>query len=184
MYPASHMFALMTSFMLVRAYHCGITMLSQSKEGRSQKDHRVSVLAPCQRQRTVRKNQNDKRSRMHSVACPLGAQSFSDRSGQGECGSTAQRVLAGRAILHPLPQPASEDQPPSCLSAPHPILWGDRSRSQPRRAWNGSFAMHDQPAFVKAYPRPEFFRREGSSAPFHTQLSNGSRFLPHTIYDR
>src|SRR5207302_5228122 len=25
--------------------------------------------------------------------------------------------------------------PPSCLSAPHPILWGDWSRCQPRRAW-------------------------------------------------
>ncbi len=45
MYPASHMFALMTIFMLARVYHYGITMLSQSKEGRSQKDHSVSVTA-------------------------------------------------------------------------------------------------------------------------------------------
>ncbi len=39
------------------------------------------------------------------------------------------------AVLHPLPQPAPEEPPPSCLAAPHPILWGDWSRSQPRRAW-------------------------------------------------
>jgi hypothetical protein len=39
------------------------------------------------------------------------------------------------AVLHPLPQPAPEEPPPACLSAPHPILWGDWSRSQPRRAW-------------------------------------------------
>jgi hypothetical protein len=45
MYPASHMFAFMTSFMLARVYHYGITMLSQSKQGRSQKDHSVSVIA-------------------------------------------------------------------------------------------------------------------------------------------
>ena len=39
------------------------------------------------------------------------------------------------AVLHPLPQPAPEEPPPSCLCAPQPILWGDWSRSQPRRAW-------------------------------------------------
>jgi hypothetical protein len=31
-YPASHMFALMTSFILARAYHPSITAPSQSKE--------------------------------------------------------------------------------------------------------------------------------------------------------
>jgi hypothetical protein len=41
------------------------------------------------------------------------------------------------AVLHPLPQRIPEVQPPSCLSAlaSHPILWGDWSRSQPRRDW-------------------------------------------------
>ncbi len=39
------------------------------------------------------------------------------------------------AVLHPLPKRAPEEPPPACLSAPHPILWGDWSRSQPRRAW-------------------------------------------------
>jgi hypothetical protein len=41
------------------------------------------------------------------------------------------------AVLHPLPQPEPEEQPPSYLSAlaPHPLLWGDWSRCQPRRAW-------------------------------------------------
>src|SRR6266699_3049057 len=41
------------------------------------------------------------------------------------------------AVLHPLPNGASEESPPSCLCAPssHPILWGDWSRCQPRRAW-------------------------------------------------
>src|SRR6266849_10069839 len=41
------------------------------------------------------------------------------------------------AVLHPLPQMVPEEQPPSRLSAPapHPVLWGDWSRCQPRRAW-------------------------------------------------
>ena len=43
------------------------------------------------------------------------------------------------AVLHPLPQPAAEEQTPMGLAAPsppvHPILWGDWSRTQPRRAW-------------------------------------------------
>src|SRR2546429_4113943 len=41
------------------------------------------------------------------------------------------------AVLHPLSQSVPEEQPTSCLSAPppHPILWGDWSRCQPRRAW-------------------------------------------------
>src|SRR5712692_986786 len=41
------------------------------------------------------------------------------------------------AVLHPLPKREPEEQPPSYLSAPtpHPLLWGDWSRCQPRRAW-------------------------------------------------
>ena len=41
------------------------------------------------------------------------------------------------AVLHPLPKREPEEPPPSYLSAPapHPLLWGDWSRCQPRRAW-------------------------------------------------
>src|SRR6266700_2854147 len=41
------------------------------------------------------------------------------------------------AVLHPLPKRKPEEPPPSYLSAPtpHPLLWGDWSRCQPRRAW-------------------------------------------------
>jgi hypothetical protein len=48
------------------------------------------------------------------------------------------------AVLHPLPPMAPEESPPSCLSAPasHPILWGDWSRCQPRRAWIGWQRSH------------------------------------------
>src|SRR6266699_7177934 len=39
------------------------------------------------------------------------------------------------AVLHPLPKRAPEEPPPARLSAPYPVLWGDWSRCQPRRAW-------------------------------------------------
>src|SRR6266581_679357 len=39
------------------------------------------------------------------------------------------------AVLHPLPKMIPEELPPSRLSAPYPVLWGDWSRCQPRRAW-------------------------------------------------
>jgi len=62
-------------------------------------------------------------------SCPLRMQC------QGH-GATTNKPRRVSAVLHPLPQPASEEQPPSCLSAPaHPVLWGDWSRCQPRRAW-------------------------------------------------
>jgi hypothetical protein len=48
------------------------------------------------------------------------------------------------AVLHPLPNEASEESPSSRLSAlaSHPILWGDWSRCQPRRAWIGWLRRH------------------------------------------
>jgi hypothetical protein len=63
--------------------------------------------------------------------CPLRIQC----QGHGISTKKPRRVSA---VLHPLSEPALEE-PPSCLSAPapplHPILWGDWSRCQPRRAW-------------------------------------------------
>ncbi len=52
-------------------------------------------------------------------------------------GTSTKKPRRVSAVLHPLPQPAPEEQPPACLSIPppHPILWGDWSRCQPRRAW-------------------------------------------------
>ena len=52
-------------------------------------------------------------------------------------GSSTKKPRRVSAVLHPLPKMAPEEQPPSCLCAPalHPILWGDWSRTQPRRAW-------------------------------------------------
>src|SRR6266487_455462 len=52
-------------------------------------------------------------------------------------GTSTKKPRRVSAVLHPLAKRASEEPPPSCLStpAPHPILWGDWSRCQPRRAW-------------------------------------------------
>src|SRR5260370_31013733 len=52
-----------------------------------------------------------------------------------EHGTSTKKPRRVSAVLHPLPQPVAEEHPPPYLSAPHPILWGDWSRSQPRRAW-------------------------------------------------
>ncbi|HEY4386251.1 MAG TPA: hypothetical protein VGN34_17475 [Ktedonobacteraceae bacterium] len=59
-------------------------------------------------------------------------------------GTTTKKPRRVSAVLHPLPKRASEEPPPSCLSAPapHPILWGDWSRCQPRRAWIGWQRSH------------------------------------------
>ncbi len=52
-------------------------------------------------------------------------------------GTSTKKPRRVSAVLHPLAKRAPEEPPPSCLSAPapHPILWGDWSRCQPRRAW-------------------------------------------------
>src|SRR5712692_9854511 len=49
-------------------------------------------------------------------------------------GTSTKKPRRVSAVLHPLSQPVPEEQPASCLSAPppHPILWGDWSRCQPR----------------------------------------------------
>src|SRR6266516_1566277 len=62
--------------------------------------------------------------------CPMRTQC----QGHGTSTKKPRRVSA---VLHPLAKRAPEEPPPSCLSAPapHPILWGDWSRCQPRRAW-------------------------------------------------
>src|SRR5229473_36456 len=53
-----------------------------------------------------------------------------------EHGTSTKKPRRVSAVLHPLPRPAAEEQPPAGLAAPspHPILWGDWSRTQPRRA--------------------------------------------------
>jgi len=63
-------------------------------------------------------------------SCPIRTQC----QGHGTSTKKPRRVSA---VLHPLPQRIPEKQPPSCLSAlaSHPVLWGDWSRSQPRRDW-------------------------------------------------
>jgi hypothetical protein len=52
-------------------------------------------------------------------------------------GTSTKKPRRVSAVLHPLLKMAPEELSPSCLSvlAPHPILWGDWSRTQPRRAW-------------------------------------------------
>src|SRR5712691_1035148 len=56
-----------------------------------------------------------------------------------EHGTSTKTPRRVSAVLHPLPRPAAEEQTPAGLAAPspaaHPILWGDWSRTQPRRAW-------------------------------------------------
>ncbi len=52
-------------------------------------------------------------------------------------GASTKKPRRVSAVLHPLPKRVPEESLPSCLAAPpsHPILWGDWSRCQPRRAW-------------------------------------------------
>jgi hypothetical protein len=63
-------------------------------------------------------------------SCPLRAQC----QGHGTSTKKPRRVSA---VLSPLPRVTSAEPSPSsrCVLAPHPILWGDWSRTQPRRAW-------------------------------------------------
>lgn len=63
-------------------------------------------------------------------SCPLRIQC----QGHGVSTKKPRRVSA---VLRPLPKKEPEERPPSCFSAPapYPILWGDWSRCQPRRAW-------------------------------------------------
>jgi hypothetical protein len=61
-------------------------------------------------------------------SCPL-------RSRCQAHGTATHKPRRVSAVLYPLLQPAPEEPPPSCRAAPHPILWGDWSRAQPRRAW-------------------------------------------------
>ncbi len=52
-------------------------------------------------------------------------------------GTSTKKPRRVSAVLHPLLPMASGESPPSSLSVlgPSPILWGDWSRCQPRRAW-------------------------------------------------
>lgn len=61
-------------------------------------------------------------------SCPLRTQC----QGHGASTNKPRRVSA---VLHPQPQPVSEEHSPPCLPAAHPILWDDLPRCQPRRAW-------------------------------------------------
>jgi hypothetical protein len=59
-------------------------------------------------------------------------------------GTSTKKPRRVSAVLHPLPKMAPEEPPLSCLPVPasHPILWGDWSRCQPRRAWIGWQRSH------------------------------------------
>src|SRR5216683_596007 len=52
-----------------------------------------------------------------------------------EHGTSTKKPRRVSAVLHPLPEAVPEEQPPPCLSAPYPILWGDWSLCQPLRTW-------------------------------------------------
>jgi hypothetical protein len=69
--------------------------------------------------------------------CPIRAQC----QGHGTSTKKPRRVSA---VLHPLPAPEPEEQPLSWLApcSPYPVLWGDWSRCQPRRAWIGWLRSH------------------------------------------
>src|SRR5229473_3369541 len=82
-------------------------------------------------------------------SCPLRV----DCQGHGAFTKKPRRVSA---VLHPLPQRVPEEQPPSRLSAPapHPVLWGDWSRCQPRRAWIRWQRSHLVTVEVASVPQP------------------------------
>jgi hypothetical protein len=73
-----------------------------------------------------------------------------------EHGTSTKKPRRVSAVLHPLPQMGPEEQPPSRLSAlaPHPVLWGDWSRSQPRRAWIRWQRSHLVTVEVASVPLP------------------------------
>jgi hypothetical protein len=50
-------------------------------------------------------------------------------------GTSTKKPRRVSAVLHPLPKMIPEELPPSHLASPHPVLWGDWSRTQPRRTW-------------------------------------------------
>src|SRR5258708_28914725 len=70
-------------------------------------------------------------------SCPL-------RMGCQGHGTSTKKPRRVSAVLHPLPRPAPEEQPPASLAAPpaHAILCREWSRSQPRRAWIQSQRSH------------------------------------------
>src|SRR5260221_9378345 len=80
-------------------------------------------------------------------SCPLRV----DCQGHGAFTKNPRRVSA---VLHPLPQRVPEEQPPSRFSAPHPVLWGDWSRCQPRRAWIRWQRSHLVTVEVASVPLP------------------------------
>jgi hypothetical protein len=59
-------------------------------------------------------------------------------------GTSTQKPRRVSAVLSPLLKVVPEDPPPQCPSVPalRPILWGDWSRCQPRRAWIGWQRSH------------------------------------------
>ena len=71
-------------------------------------------------------------------------------------GTSTKKPRRVSAVLHPLPRPASEEPLLSSLAAPpaHPILWGDWSRSQPRRAWIRWQRSHLVTVQASAVPPP------------------------------
>jgi hypothetical protein len=82
-------------------------------------------------------------------SCPLRTQC----QGHGTSTKKPRRVSA---VLHPLLNVVPEAPPSLCLSAPasHPILWGDWSRCQPRRAWIGWQRSHLVLVHVSPIPPP------------------------------
>jgi len=69
-------------------------------------------------------------------------------------GTSTKKPRRVSAVLHPLPQSIPDKQLPSCLCVPgsHPILWGDWSRSQPRRDWISWQRSHLVTVEVAAVP--------------------------------
>jgi hypothetical protein len=83
-------------------------------------------------------------------------------------GTSTKKPRRVSAVLHPLPKRVSEEHPPPCLSAPHRILWGDWSRSQPRRAWIRGPRSHlvtvEAPSVSPPPSTPSPFSRGSASA--------------------
>lgn len=102
-------------------------------------------------------------------SCPLRTQC----QGHGASTNKPRRVSA---VLHPQPQPVSEEHPPPCLPAAHPILWDDLPRCQPRRAWMQWLRNHlvtvDAPPTLHPPPALRPFTRTQRA---HWRLNWGQR---------
>jgi hypothetical protein len=119
------------------AHHTG--HMQRKEEALGDKTFSHNLMVPC----VVGKGQHS----THRSDAPNGTVRVLDAARIADCrscplrmpcpghGASTKKPRRVSAVLHPLPKMISEELPPSHLASPHRVLWGDWSRTQPRRAW-------------------------------------------------